>query len=84
MNALQEEMKRAITEVNAPLIAKIHELTEKVEALSGDHAGDLLTVAEAAKLKRVTEDTIRRWHRDGKIVSQRDGAKILIPRSALV
>ncbi|MGB0901170.1 helix-turn-helix domain-containing protein [Halocynthiibacter sp.] len=84
MSAFQDEMKEAVMAANAPLLAKILELSEKVDTLTGEHSSDLLTVAEAAKVKRVTEATVRQWVSKGKIDSQRAGSKILIPRSALI
>jgi molybdopterin-binding protein len=35
---------------------------------------DLYTVAEAARLLGVSIDTVRRWDREGRIATERDGA----------
>jgi len=40
----------------------------------------VITVSEAANLAGVTEETVRRWVRAGRLESRRDGPKLLLHR----
>jgi excisionase family DNA binding protein len=45
---------------------------------------DYLTTAEAAKLAKVTEGTVRRWARSGRLTTHRAGRVVRVRRSDLL
>ena len=67
-----------------PLVGRIASLERKLDALNERDTPPWVTVAEAAQLMKVSEQTIRRRHRDGHYSSRRDGKIILIKRADLI
>lgn len=81
-----KDLANIITELRE-LAAQANETADALERLQALKTTDLkwtLNVAEAAKVLGVNESTVYEYVRQGEIPSVRLGAKILIPRLALL
>lgn len=80
MTAFKNEIRSAI----APDLQAIKDLLETIlHRLDKKGDSQLITAAEAAKLRRCKPETIRRMVRDGRLPCIRNGRRIMIEKGAL-
>ena len=84
MSALQDEIRQVIEAANAPLMREIHNLKRLVERLEKDAYPEFVTVREAAKILKCTQQTVHRHCNAGKLQARRDGRRKLISYASLV
>lgn len=84
MSALQAEIQDAVLRATRPMEDRLIAMHALLEQSLQQNEDPYLTVAEAAKLSRHCEATIRRKARSGLWEIKRDGRKILILRASFL
>lgn len=71
MNAIQTELE----EVIAPLLAEVRALRSEIEALTSKKKDTMISLSEAAEMLEISQATLRRWIKAGRIKCQRPGGR---------